>query len=74
MEVQLSKIFPFVSHKKIPPELANKSYKDDPLRYKFDIEQVEDGEYIGFEVSGSNSRIILSDFTVSHNCKFLIKN
>ena len=31
------------------------------------IEEIEDGDYVGFEVDG-NQRFVINDFTVTHNC------
>ncbi len=39
-----------------------------PLRVGFAVEQIDTGEYYGFEVSGNDHLIMLGDFTVSHNC------
>ena len=38
------------------------------LRVGFTVEQIDAGEYYGFEVSGNDHLIMLGDFTVSHNC------
>lgn len=37
-----------------------------PLRTEIEIEQIEDGEYFGFEVNG-NHRYLHSDLTITHN-------
>nr|CAG8489846.1 2781_t:CDS:10 [Entrophospora candida] len=39
------------------------------LEYEFDIIEIEPGEYYGFQVTGSNQRFLLGDFTTSHNCQ-----
>ena len=36
------------------------------IKYDIDIEELELGEYCGFEIDG-NKRFLLSDFTVTHN-------
>jgi len=54
----------------IPVRLERKKAINDskvnPLRTGVEIEQIEDGEYFGFEVDG-NHRYLHSDLTITHN-------
>jgi hypothetical protein len=40
----------------------------DSLHYKFTVTEDEEDDYFGFELSGTNHRFLLGDFTVTHNC------
>ncbi|KAJ1654027.1 hypothetical protein IWQ61_005969 [Dispira simplex] len=40
-----------------------------PCKFPFRLTPLSPGEYFGFQVSGSNPRFLLSDFTVAHNCQ-----
>jgi hypothetical protein len=51
---------------KIERKKAVNDSKVNPLRTGIKIEQVEDGEYFGFEVDG-NHRYLHSDLTITHN-------
>jgi len=55
-----------LDYKKVPP---NPGAAWDNLCDGFTLEDAGHGDYIGFKVSG-NGRILLGDFTVTHNCPF----
>ncbi|KAJ1967880.1 hypothetical protein IWQ62_001577, partial [Dispira parvispora] len=38
-------------------------------KFPFRVTPLTSGEYFGFQVSGSNPRFLLGDFTVAHNCQ-----
>ncbi|KAJ5070282.1 intein-containing pre-mRNA-processing-splicing factor 8 precursor [Anaeramoeba ignava] len=52
--------------KRVIIENLDENLKQKSILYKFEIEQIPNGEFFGFELDG-NGRFLLGDFTVTHN-------
>lgn len=63
----MAKDIPLVIEKKRIPSNAKAGSRQFNL-IQFEINPLCNGEYFGFQVTGSNSRFLLGDFTVAHNC------